>query len=312
MCRWVALFVLLLCGCRSDSADERPAAVEKGAAPKTSKKPGAGTLSNLAALSSSPAAVALRLGAHRVTCKTTLQTRVAGTAPREVVQQMVLSVDKKGRFSAVKDIGVQHGQEVIWAGDWLYPRARHGKFLRRRPRVGEPKKIFNRMAGHLPATVKLLAPSLILQSRGETTHEQRRVLRVSMTLAPNPKKAPGDTSLSRRWRQTIKVKSLNGMVLLDARTRVPLSVDLTAAWTFTPPAAGKTPPSGIPRKLDPGATGTMKLNLSQRVTLIGKVEPIQPPPAAEVMDPRRVRLERERQMFSGEIPIPQQKQRRTP
>ena len=314
MCRWVVFSGVLLCGCRSDSAGSPPVGLDSGAAIRPSGVKGRlAAKANLATLSLPHSAVTARLGAHRLTCKSTLQTRVVGSAPRKVVQQMVLSVDRKGRFTAVKHTGPQHGQEVIWTGDWLYPRQRHGKFLRRRARAGEPRKTANRLAGYLPAYIKLLAPYLILEARGETTHEQRKALRLSLALAPGATAPPATSStpMPRRWRQTIKVQSLEGMVLLDARTGVVLSVDLTAAWTFTPPPAGVAPASGIPQKLDPGSSGTMKLQLSQRVTHIGKVEPIQPPSAGEVLDPRRVRLEQERQMFSGEIPIPEG-QRRAP
>ena len=316
MCRWVVFSVLLLCGCRSDSAD-RPVGADSGAVTKPSSPTGrVAAGANLAALRLSHSAVTARLGAHRLTCKSTLQTKVAGFAPRKVVQQMVLNVDQKGHFAAVKHTGPQHGQEVIWTGGWLYPRQRHGKFLRRRARAGEPRKTANRLAGYLPAYMELLAPHLTLKAGGETTHEQRKALRVALAPAPKPKaplSASAATSpLSRRWRQSIKVQSLEGMVLLDARTGVVLSVDLTAAWTFTPPPAGAVPSSGIPEKLDPASSGTMKLQLSQRVTHIGKVEPIPPPPADKILDPRRVRLEKERQMFSGEIPIPEQGHRRVP
>jgi len=302
------LLCALLCGCPADSEDRQP----KGPGPEATVKRTAAkkALPAIDAMSLSQMAVFSRLGAHRLTCKSTLQTKVSGAAPRVVTQQMVLSVDAKGSFSAAKHTGQQHGQEVVWTGGWLYPRQRHGKFLRRRPRTGEPREIADRLAGYLPAYVELLSPHLVLKPQGETTHEQRKALRVSLALAPGAAKPGAAATAPRRWRQTIKVQSLEGMILLDAQTRVPLSVDLTAAWSFTPPPAGLAPASGIPTRLDTGKAGAMTLRFNQRVTHVGKVELIRPPAAAQVMDPRRVRLERERQMFSGEIPIPQQRPRR--
>lgn len=289
---------LMLGGC-----PDHPGPAATGA--KVTKKP-AGMESTLSTLSLSQSVITARLGAHTVSCDATLEASATGGTPQKVVQQVTLSVDARGNFAAKKDTAAQHGQEVIWTGGWLYPRQRHGKFIRRRARSGEPKQIADRVAGHLPSYLELLAPYMVLEPGGETTHEQRKALRVSLKLAPTPGKVPTATATSRRWRQTIKVQSLTGLALLDVKTHVPLSVDLTAAWTFAPPA-GKTPPSGIPTKLAPkGHFGTMKLKLRQRVTRVGAVPAVQPPPANQVMDVRRVRLERERQMFSGEVPIPGQ------
>ena len=304
MCRSVVWAALLLCACSADSPHEGRAPGGPAHTP-TPRAKGAAPTAPGTALTLSQSAITARLGAHRLNCKSTLQTMVPGSASRTVIQQLDMSVDQKGRFAAAKNTGKQHGQEVIWTGTWLFPRMRHGKFLQRRARAGEPKEIADRMAGYLPAYVKLLAPSMRLESQGETTYQQRKVLRLSLVLSLSPARRP-NSSGSRRWRQLIKVQSLKGLVLLDAATGVPLSLDLSAAWSFSPPLAGKTPPSGIPQQLDTRTTGTMKLELSQRVTDVGKVPAVQPPPTREVLDPRRDRLERERQMFSGEIPIPAQ------
>ncbi len=247
--------------------------------------------------------LAAQLGAHQLRCRSLLKSQVGSAAPQEVRQEVELRMDARGRYAAFKHTHPQHGQEVIWTGEHLYPRLRHGKFLKRPARPEEPAAIADRIAGLLPAYVGLLRRFLRVELKGTSTVAGRSALKLALGLEPNPPPPPRSASPARAWRQTIAVSSLSGVALLDKESGAPLSVELSARFRFSPPAGGAAP-SGIPKAIDRNATGTMELSFEQRVSELGAVKAIAPPPEAETIDnPRRVRLELERQMLTGELPI---------
>ena len=63
------------------------------------------------------------------------------------------------------------------------------------------------------------------------------------------------------------------------------------------------PVTGVPSRLDPELEGRLELELDQKVTQVGSVSPIAPPEKM-VRTLERRRLELERQMLTGERPIP--------
>jgi hypothetical protein len=246
--------------------------------------------------------LAARLGAHRVRCTSTLTTQAQAAEAQRVEQEVTMRVDADGHYTVTKNTHPQFGQEVIWTGSWLYPRLRYSKFIRRPARPDEPREIADRIYGLLPAYVRLLGPFISFEARA-VRHLGRSAVRAELKLMAEPAGEPAARGAARRWRQTIVVKSIAGTALLDAKTGVPLSVDLRARWTFSPPA-GPIPATGIPTKIDRDAVGTMDLAFSQRITDIGAVAKVAAPPEAEtIANPRRIRLEIERQMLTGELPI---------
>jgi len=247
--------------------------------------------------------LAARLGAHRVRCTSTLTTQVPAAETQRLEQEVTMRVDADGHYAVSKNTSPQFGHEVVWTGDWIYPRLRYSKFLRRPARRDEPREIADRIYGLLPAYVRLLGPFISVEARGEAQHLGRSAVRAELKLMAEPAGEPSARGVARQWRQTIVVKSLTGTALLDAKTGAPLSVDLRARWSFNPPA-GSIPATGIPTKIDRDAVGTMDLSFSQRITNIGAVAKVTAPPEAETIDnPRRIRLEIERQMLTGELPI---------
>lgn len=252
--------------------------------------------------------LAARLGPHRLTCKATTSSSVPGYPARKVVQEMAWTVDRDGNFHARKNTHEQYGQEVILAGGWLHSRLRHSKYVRRKPREREAARILDRMASYLPDYADLLARFLKLEQGGAGKLGSRAGTKIKLSLrdkpAPVGDEVPGP---ARRWRSSAEVTALSGEVLMDGETGVPLSVDLKARLTFQAPRPGKAAPAnGIPAVLSDKLTGTMTLALSQRVDRLGEVGPIKAPPEEEtVTDVRRRRLELERQILSGERPLPE-------
>jgi hypothetical protein len=289
--------------CRGRDAAERAPGAARSAARIDPPAIAAGDArATLRALRAPQRVVAKLLGAHRLQASSRLRSQVPSAPEREVKLELDLRIDAHGRFAAVKNTHPQHGQEVVWDGKHLYPRLRWSKFVRRPAEPGEPAEIVDRMAGLLPAYVELLRRFTKLVPDGRVSYLGRDALRVALALEPSPPPPPA-LPPARAWRRTMAVSSLEGKAVIDARSGAPLAVELRASWRFSPPAAVPQR-SGIPEKLDPSASGTMELRFEQRVSQIGAVAAIATPPAAEVIDnPRRIRLEIERQMLSGELPI---------
>jgi len=241
-----------------------------------------------------------------VTLTATEEALAPGHKPRKVSQKVTARFDGRGGFHVVKNTSPQYGTEVIFSGGWLYPRLRYGRFTRRRPRHGELARILDRLLSHLPAHLRLLGPSLVVTPSGETRVSGRPARKATLSLAAAPGKAPRPRGKADLWRRTVKVTSVKGEVAVDRDTGALLAADLHATLTFTPPRGDKPlPASGVPTALDEGHRGTMTLALKLRVHEQGEAKPVSPPPAREtLLSVRRRRLELERQLFSGEMDIP--------
>jgi hypothetical protein len=305
-CSWFLLALGVTCHACASREDHPPAvASEERPSPRIAldvSALGKDRSTTLRALRMPHHYLTARLGAHRVSCTSTLATQVSGAPAQRIEQEVTLRVDATGHFVALKNTSPQFGQEVIWSGDWLYPRLRYSKFIRRKPRAEEPTEIADRFYGLLPAYVRLLGRFLSVELAGTARHNGRDAIRLTFALRAQPdvERVRGG---ARVWRETIAAKRIEGKALLDAKTGAPLSVELKAQLSFNPPA-GPTPTSGIPSKIDGKSVGTMELSFSQRVSDIGRVTAIAAPPEAETIDnPRRVRLEYERQLLTGELPL---------
>jgi hypothetical protein len=248
--------------------------------------------------------VAEGLGAHRMVCTTTLVTRLPSLPSREVKQEIQLAMNAQGHFRAAKNTDPQYGSEVVFAGDWLYPRLRYGKFLRRRARPGEPLQIVDRLASVVPAYVGLLRPFMDIVPQGKEMRSGREAVRVKLVLSRAARRTRPPSGPAQQWRRTVVAKSLEGMVVLDAKSGAPLQVELRASWSFHPPAPGPLPATGIPASIDNSTVGTMELTLATRVSDVGNAVSIARPPEAETVDnPRLIRPEIERQLLTGELPL---------
>jgi hypothetical protein len=256
----------------------------------------------LAALRMPRGEIHRRLGAHRQTASSKLEL-AGGVRKQTLAQQLTLAVDAKGRFSIVKSTSPEHGVELRWVGDKLYPRRRFGKFYARAARdPAEPTTLAERIAGLLPAYMRLLERFVDVELAGKESAGGRPALRVKLKARATARPAPRQRqAASKRWRRSLAVASLTGVALLDAKTGAPLSIKLSARWTFRAPPTGTLPPSGIPTKLG-GQQASATLAFEQRVTF-GAVVVAAPKPG-EVIDVRRRRLEVERQIVQGERPLP--------
>ena len=303
-CLWAAsLFWLLVgVGC-SDRKAAFPESfgTKRSAATAAAQRPGPGSLAGLALAHSRWAAA---LGPHKLKIRHKVTASVKGFAPRKVDQTLSLRVDEKGRFHLTKNTHPQYGTEAVLADGWLYSRLRYSKFVRHKPRPGETDRLLDRLTGHLGQTLAVIGRFCHLTDKGAVTVGDRAARRVTIGLRQTPGKATRPRGRAERWRGAIKVTALSGSVDIDDKSGAPLSATLRASWTFVPPKPKPLPRSGIPAQLDPERSGTMSVELTQTVRP-GDVKPVTAPPADDTLPSvRRRRLELERQMLTGELPIP--------
>lgn len=291
------LFLLVLPGCQGEAPTSSAEPISVQAAPSAPAR---------SSLVPMPKVYPEKLGNHRLRIRSTIETRVPGAETRRVDQTAEVLADGKGGLHMRKDTHPQFGQEAILAGGALYNRMRWSRFIRRVPEPGEVSAMLDRVAGHLPAQLGLVERFLVVGPASETSFDGRPVLRQVLSRADTPRPASVEERGSRAWRRSLVVDRLSGELLLCKVTRLPLYAKLDASLRFGPPADRKPPRTGIPQVQSPTLTGTMTLALELEVRDIGRVPTVSPPPSEEtITHPRRRRLEYERQILTGEIPIPE-------
>ena len=304
---WVGVGIValsLLGGCRDREPPSVSAPPVARETPVSTDRLGVDRATTLAALRMPHHRATEQLGAHVVTCRSTLTTSVPSHPTRKVEEELTLRADGAGHFAAVKHTDPQHGEEVTWTDGWLYSRLRYSVFTRRRPRSArEPAIIADRMYGLLPAYVEILSRFIAVKRVGPVRHGGREGIKVRLSLAQTPAPPPIQRAPARRWRRHVTARAIEGSAILDAKTGAPLSVKLKAGWSFHPPKAG-LPASGIPRAVDRAVVGRTDLVFEQNIAEVGKKVTVDPPDTKEVKRSlRRVRLELERQMLTGERPV---------
>lgn len=245
------------------------------------------------------------LGAHRLTLEATTHAAVKGYPRQKVHQKLTLVVDGKGGVALTKTLGDQQGFELVLAGGTLYTRLRYSTFLRRKPARAEVARLLDRLSDPLAATLELVGSRATLTPGEETTVAGRPARRYTLGLGEQAA-APSESSPSRRWRTAVEVTALSGGVTVDRATGAPLAATLSATWRFVPPKAKPLPKNGIPAQLDPDQRGEGGVTLTLALSELGAVkQPVTAPPEDQVLTSlRRRRLELERQMLTGELPIP--------
>ena len=258
------------------------------------------------------------LGAHRVNIHLELARSGPGVQAKVVKQNTELRQDHAGHLMARKTTHPQYGQEIIWLDDgWLYHRLRHGSFTKRRTDSrDEVRRLADRMYGALPAYIRLLWPSVSTKIVGKQTWLGREVLRLALRLQPSEPGAADHAKQGAKplehWRNRIDVQNLKGEVWLDSKTHVALKASLQASWSFVPPAA-RSAKGGIPQAFAEDKRGEMTVSLEQQFAELGTTAKISAPAKSElVADVRRLRLEIERQMATGERKLIEEWAKRTP
>jgi hypothetical protein len=126
-----------------------------------------------------------------------------------------------------------YGRETTWVGGQLYLRPRYQRWHQRAPESpDEPAALRDGFVDALGATWDLLAPGAELTDAGPVQVGARAARKIVVRLAATPRPDPKETLSQRAWRQSRVVQAVDGEVVLDADTGVPMSAKLTGKIGF--------------------------------------------------------------------------------
>jgi hypothetical protein len=197
-----------------------------------------------------------------------------------------------GDFALVQESGPENGKEVVSKDGVLYTRQRYGVFTRwHKPEENEDSRWREDAFSGLATYMRLLFRQTEVQVAGEEDFNGRKVLRLKLQRgearpAPAAATAGGADEAAvdpgRRWRSTVEVISLEGHLLLDVTTAVPLDCELRATYRYR-------------RDGEPFAA---RLHYQRQVSDIGAALTVEVPSSAEPPPERPHRLE-ERDLLLG-------------
>lgn len=173
------------------------------------------------------------LGARSVTANTSIELESSSRPAELLVETYLLEIDGRGALHLVHDNSHGYGTEAFVSGGELYIRPRYGKFVRRRPPSDEVERLRRAVEDVPGAYLEPLEPWLQLTAAGRGDRLGRASLRFKMSALGAPHRMPW---MRRRegqgWRDTVKVRSLDGHIELDSSSGAALEARLEAVYTF--------------------------------------------------------------------------------
>jgi hypothetical protein len=117
-------------------------------------------------------------------------------------------------------------------GGEAFVRPRYGRFVRRRPEGDELDRMRALVEGAGAGYLGLVERWLTVSDAGRGEVAGRAALRLKLGRAPTPAPAAAESQPARRWRDTMKVRAIEGALALDAASGAPLSIDLRLEYGF--------------------------------------------------------------------------------
>jgi len=249
-------------------------------------------------------AVTAALGAHAFHGTSSLQVRQDGQLVEDLGDTTRIEVDAAGAIHAQLDNSHDYGRELVFVGGTVYVRPRHSKFHRRPPSDDdEPARFADEIFATLGDYFELVAPGAEVSDQGPVDLQGRRGRRIAVRLAPSPRPPPTENAPERAWRQSVSVSKLDGSLVIDQDTGVPLSgkldavasytrdgklFEMTIAVTHEVDSVGKVASIAAPPPEDSVATFEVNRESEDRETLLqGIAPPARRPPTPETVPPPR-------------------------
>jgi hypothetical protein len=120
------------------------------------------------------------------------------------------------------------GLEAVIVGNQIYSKPRYGHWTKRRAENDDIERLRDNVEGVPYAYLELLSRWLVVKEAGRDGQKAR----LALSAASSPSSAPAETLPQRRWRDSVKVRSIQGEWLVDAATGAPLGGKLEASYTF--------------------------------------------------------------------------------
>jgi len=216
--------------------------------------------------------IAARLGALRAVGTSSLRMSTG-----ELLDETVaLDVDARGGWHALRENSREQGVEAWASSDELAVKMRYGKAVKRRPEGNESDRLREDLLGDAAAYYDLVERFAKSEDGGQAQQAGRAARKVRLSLRSGSASAPRDAP---QWRKELKLDALDGIVLVDGKTGVPLLVELHARGSYS--------------------KGVLELRLRREIQQVGGVADIAVPQDA-IASPTRTRYELEkRELLEG-------------
>ena len=179
--------------------------------------------------------VSSKLGAHKVQGTSKVVVKEGDVLLEELEDALFLDIDGEDRFVVTLDNSKDYGRHAIYDGSSLYLRPRFGKYHARAPQSeDEASEIRSEMFAGATDYLDLFRNQIEVSDKGKQTLDGRAVRQVALKMAPEAREHEVPAKLSQhRWRDTIEVQAIEGLVSLDAESGVPVSVEFKGSIKYT-------------------------------------------------------------------------------
>ncbi len=174
------------------------------------------------------------LGPHTLAIATSLADAQSGKTDEQLTDQTKLELGEANAWHAVETNSADYGRETLFAGGKLYLRPRYQRWHVRGPEApDEPITARDAYAEAMAATWDLFAPGAELTDLGPVQIAGRAGRKIAVKLSPDPRPAPAEPLVQRKWREGRLVTALTGEIVIDADQGVPLAVKLDGTIEYT-------------------------------------------------------------------------------
>jgi hypothetical protein len=186
----------------------------------------------LRALSLSGKALDELLGAHRMDASAVTKLTLQGPRQATLEDTFLVQSDAHGAVHVLHDNSRGNGFEAVALNEELYVKPRYGKFVRRRVEADEVERLRAAAETNAAADLRLLSRFLIVREAGDAEVAGHAGKKLSLTAKTAPGPSVPESESGRRWRESVDVRYIDGDVILDKKTGVPLTVRIEASYTF--------------------------------------------------------------------------------
>lgn len=184
------------------------------------------------ALSLSGRALDEKLGAHRMDATETLKLELADRETVSLDDSFAVQADGHGGVHLLHDNSRGNGFEAVALNDDLYVKPRYGKFVRRKVEGDELERLRATAETAGASDLALIERFVQVREAGTATVAGHAGVKLTLAARTSPDAPKKQLDAGKKWRETVKVRYIDGDVVLDGKSGAPLSVRLEAQYTF--------------------------------------------------------------------------------
>ena len=228
--RWASATLLLLCACGGHHGDENLGLSNAKTAVDVAKLTQPEEL--VRALSLSGRELDAKIGAHKMDATESIKLELPDHTTAALDETFAVQADGKGGVHVSHDNSRDNGFEATALGDDLYVKPRYGKFVRRKVEGDELERLRATAETAAASDLKLLERFVQVREAGTATVAGHGGVKLTLAARSSPDAPATESEPGRKWRETLKVRYVDGDVVLDSKSGAPLSVRIEAQYSF--------------------------------------------------------------------------------